>query len=104
MLSEPKGSGKITSGTKTVTAAATPEPLVSTSTPCRGVLLAARTTQNTGAAANTNPVFVGNSAAQTMPILVASVQPPVYMAVDDAAKVYVRAITNGDGVEYIIFL
>jgi hypothetical protein len=102
MTTEPQGAGKLTCGTKTVAASATPEALVASSTPCRGVLLAGRTTQASGAAANANPVFWGSSLAQTMPIL-ASDQKGVYIAIDDAAKIFLRALTNGDGVEYVIF-
>lgn len=88
-------------GTKIVTAATTPEKLVTDPTPCRAVWIGARLNAATGAAVNTKAVKFGDADSQNIPILpddFAGWEWPI----DDASKVYVRVGTDGEGVEYRI--
>lgn len=89
-------------GTKTVTLAATPEPLVASATPCRSVWIGAPCDSN-GAPTNTKPVFLGDASNQNMPLAPASIT-GVAIAIDDAAKIYVRVGANSEAVEYRIFV
>ena len=89
-------------GTKTVTAAATPEALVGESTPCKFVWIGAPCDAN-GASLNTKPAFVGDSSTQNIPLLVANFE-GVIIAIDDAQKVYVKVGVNGEAVAYRIFV
>ena len=93
--------GSLGGGTKTVAAAATPEALVSQSTPCRWVWLGARV-DGDGNAQNPKPCFIGDSAGQNIP-LVANDFAGVTIQIDDAAKLYVKVGVNGEGVAYRIF-
>ncbi len=87
----------ITCGTKTVAAAATPEPLVAVSTPCKAVLIAARrSVQNTG------DVFIGNATVQKIFIDIANYE-GIRIPIDDAEKLYVKVSVAGEGVNYTIF-
>ena len=88
-------------GTKTVTAAATPEALVATSTPCRCVWIGPLCNTD-GVGTNTKPVFLGDAASQNMPLLPSSIS-GVVLVIDDASKVYVKVGTDGEGVAYRIF-
>lgn len=96
------GASAVTVGTKTIAAAATPEPLVSAPHPCRHVWVGAPITVATGAALNTKTLLVGNSAAQNMPIVPGNFE-GFFIAVDDASKVYVKAGQDGEKVEYQVF-
>lgn len=97
-----------TGGWKTLAAAATAEPLVSVSTPCKGVWLGARVNAD-GGAVNTKPVFVGSSVAKAVynqgaiPIMPDNVL-GIVIRIDDAKKVFVKAGVNGEGVAFQIFL
>lgn len=88
-------------GTKTVTAAATPEALVSSSTPCRSVWIGAPVDAD-GNAENTKPAFVGDSAGQNIPLLTTNFE-GAEIEIDDAAKVYVKVGVNGEKVVHRIF-
>ena len=88
-------------GTKTVAAAATPEPLVAVSTPCRCVWIGSLCDAD-GVGTNTKPVFLGNSVNQNMPLPPSSVS-GVVLSIDDASKLYVKVGVNGEGVAYRIF-
>ena len=88
-------------GTKTVAAAATPEPLVAVSTPCRCVWIGSLCDAD-GVGTNTKPVFLGNNANQNMPLLPSSVS-GVVLSIDDASKLYVKVGVDGEGVAYRIF-
>ena len=88
-------------GTKTVAAAATPEALVGASTPCKFVWIGAPC-DGDGASTNTKPAFIGDSASQNIPLLVANFE-GVLIAVDDAQKIYVKVGVNGEAVAYRIF-
>ena len=90
----------ITTGTKTVASAATPEPLVAVSTPCRAVWLGARVS-STGVAQNTKPVFIGGASGQHIPVMPNNPEGLV-IAIDDASKLRVKVGTNGEGVNYAI--
>lgn len=90
----------ITTGTKTVASAATPEPLVAVSTPCRAVWLGARVSA-TGVALNIKPVFIGGAASQHIPVMPNNPEGLV-IAIDDASKLRVKVGTNGEGVNYAI--
>ena len=89
-------------GTKTIAAAATPEKLVTASTPCRFVWVGARCDAN-GAAQNTKPCFVGDADGQSIPVMAANFE-GFFLPIDDASKIYVKAGVNGDGVVYRIFV
>lgn len=86
-------------GTKLVTGG--PEPLVEVSTPCRFVWIGARVDDG-GLSLNSSPCFVGDAADQNLPIMQSNFEGMV-VRIDDAAKVYVRAVLPGDGVAYRIF-
>ena len=88
-------------GTKTVTAAATPEALVAASTPCRCVWIGPPCNTE-GVGTNTKPVFLGDAASQNMPLLPSSVS-GVVLSIDDANKVYVKVGVDGEGVAYRVF-
>ncbi len=88
-------------GTKTVTAAATPEALVAASTPCRCVWIGPLCNTD-GVGTNTKPVFLGDAASQNMPLLPSSIS-GVVLVIDDASKVYVKVGVDGEGVAYRIF-
>ncbi len=88
-------------GTKTVAAAATPEPLVAVSTPCRCIWIGPLCDVD-GVGTNTKPVFLGDSVNQNMPLLPNSVS-GVVLAIDDATKVYVKVGADGEGVAYRVF-
>jgi len=85
-------------GTKTVASAATPEPLVASSTPCKAVWIGARA-NNDGTAANTSIVFIGGATVQNIPIETSDFK-GIVLSIDDAAKLYVRVVSDGDGVFY----
>ena len=89
-------------GTKTVTAAAIPEALVATSTPCRCVWIGPLCNTE-GVGTNTKPVFLGDAANQNMPLLPTSIS-GVVLSIDDASKVYVKVGADGEGVAYRIFV
>lgn len=91
----------LTGGTKTVTAAGTPEALVAASTPCKSVWIAPLCNAD-GVGTNTKAVFLGDSSNQNMPLLPNSVS-GVVLSIDDAQKVYVKVGINGEGVVYRIF-
>jgi hypothetical protein len=93
--------GSFAGGTKTVAAAATPEALVASSTPCRFVWVGARVNGD-GAAQNTKPVFLGDSAGQNIPVMPNDFE-GVTVPMDDAQKVYVKVGVNGEGVAYRVF-
>ena len=88
-------------GTKTVVAAATPEPLVAVSTPCRCVWVGPPCDAD-GVGTNTKPGFLGDSVNQNMPLLPNSVS-GVVLSIDDASKLHVRVGIDGEGVVYRIF-
>ena len=88
-------------GIKTVAAAATPEALVATSTPCRCVWVGPLCNAD-GVGTNTKPVFLGDSGNQNMPLLPNSIS-GVVLSIDDAGKVYVKVGVNGEGVAYRLF-
>ena len=93
--------GSMAGGTKTVAAAATPEPLVSTPTPCRCVWIGPPCNAD-GIGTNTKPVFLGDSDNQNMPLLPSSTS-GVVLSIDDAGKVFVKVGADGEGVVYRIF-
>jgi len=93
--------GKLADGRKVVTVAGTAEAVVSASTPCRKVVL-------TALAGNTNAVCIGASTVvaalatrRGIPLL-ASQALTVY--VDDLSKLYIDAITSGEGVSFAYFI
>ena len=87
-------------GTKTVALAGTPEKLVNDSTPCRSVWIGARVDAD-GNPINTKVVFIGDADNQNIPILPHNFE-GVEIAIDDAAKIYVRVGADGEGVNYRI--
>ena len=95
------GCSSFIGGTKTVPSAATPQPLVATSTPCRFVWVGARV-DNYGNPQNYYPCFVGDSAGQNIPIMPSNYEGMV-IRIDDASKVYVRVVSANTGVVYRIF-
>jgi len=95
------GCSSMAGGTKTVAAAATPEPLASESTPCRLVWLGARV-DGDGNPVNSKPCFLGDADNQNIPVLPSNYEGLV-IRIDDAAKVYVKVGVNGEGVVYRIF-
>jgi hypothetical protein len=103
MLTESAGAASFAGGTKTVSAAATPEKLVADSTPCRGVWIGAPINADTGVGTNTKPVFIGDAAGQNVPLLSGDYR-GVTIAIDDASKVFIKVGVNGEGVVYRIFV
>jgi len=95
------GCSSMAGGTKTVAAAATPEPLASESTPCRLVWLGARV-DGDGNPVNTKPCFLGDADSQNIPVLPSNYEGLV-IRIDDAAKVYVKVGVDGEAVVYRIF-
>lgn len=87
-------------GQKTLAAATRAEPLVAISTPCRNVWIGPITNAD-GVVTNTKAVFIGDAGSQNIPVLVSNVQ-GVNIPIDDAAKIYVKAGVNGEGVNYRI--
>ncbi len=88
-------------GTKIVASAATAEPLVCESTPCRCVWIGPLCDDD-GVGTNTKPVFLGDSDNQNMPLLPHSVSGLV-LAIDDAGKVFLKVGADGEGVAYRVF-
>jgi len=88
-------------GTKLVPSAATPQPLVAASTPCRLVWIGARV-DNDGGPLNTHPCFIGDAADQNIPLMPGNYEGLV-LRIDDASKVYVRVVVGGQGVVYRVF-
>jgi hypothetical protein len=88
-------------GTKTVASAATAEPLVGTPTPCRAVWIGARISP-VDAVVNTASCRIGDNASQNIPITQNNFEGMV-IPIDDAAKLYVKVQSNGEGVAYRIF-
>ena len=93
--------GKFPGDTKTVAAAATPEALVSSATPCRSVWIGAPVDAN-GTAENTKPVFIGDSAGQNSPLLPTNFE-GIELEIDDASKVFIKVGVNGEEVVYRVF-
>jgi hypothetical protein len=91
----------LSGGEKTVATAGAAEPLVATSTPCQFVWIGARVGDD-GVASNSGACFIGNATKQHIPITKANFE-GVIIHIDDAAKLYVRAVNSGDGVVYHIF-
>jgi uridylate kinase len=89
-------------GTKIVALATTPQALVAVETKCRGVWIGARK-DAAGAAVNTGRVLIGDSAGQNIPLETTDTK-GMTLAIDDASKVYVKVFTNGDGVDWRIFV
>lgn len=89
-----------TGGSKTLAQAGVAEPLVSEPTPCRFVWVAAPINDD-GNATNTKPVFLGDFDNQNMPLLKGNYR-GVVVRIDDASKIYLRAIAAGEGVVYRI--
>lgn len=87
-------------GTRTANPGA-PKKIVATATPCRFVWVAARMDDN-GNPQNYYPVFIGDSAGQNIPVMPANYEGLV-LRIDDASKVYVRAVNWGEGVVYRVF-
>lgn len=77
-------------GEKTVTAAATPEALASSTTVLNSVAIQSKTD-------NTGSVYVGNASGQYMELDPGDVAIAV---VDDLAKIYVKVAVDGEGVNY----
>jgi len=101
LLTDLAGCGAFAGGTKTVASAATPEPLVADSTPCRFVWIGARVDSD-GNPLNTKPVFLGDSDSQNIPVMPTNYE-GVIIRIDDASKIYVRVGVDGEGVFYRIF-
>jgi len=101
LLTALAGCATLAGGTKTVPSASTPQPLVAVSTPCRFVWVGARV-DNYGNPQNYYPCFIGDSAGQNIPIMPSNYEGLV-IRIDDAAKVYVRVVSGGNGVAYRIF-
>jgi len=87
-------------GTRTANSGS-PQKIVATATPCRFVWIGARV-DDYGNPLNSQPVFVGDSAGQNIPVMLANYEGLV-IRIDDASKLYVRAVNWGEGVAYRIF-
>ena len=88
-------------GSKTLAAAAAAQPLVGQPTPCQAVWIGPRV-DGDGVALNTKPCFIGDSQSQNIPILPDNAE-GLILRIDDAAKLFVKAGVNGEGVVYRIF-
>lgn len=87
--------------TKTVAAVLVPEQLVAVSTPCKFVWIGSLCTAD-GAATNTKPVFIGDSATQNIPVVPSNIE-GITISINDASKIYVKVGFAGEGVNYRIF-
>ena len=96
-----KSPTSLAGGTKTVASGGVPEPLVDSSTPCQFVWVGARV-DDYGVSQNAGACFVGDSSDQNIPVMMANYE-GIVIYIDDAAKLYVRATNDGDGVVYRIF-
>jgi hypothetical protein len=82
--------------------------LIATATPCRRLWIGPRRNLTTGtvgstlkgAVFNTDVVFIGDSAGQNLPIQTTS--DGVVIAIDDASKIWIRAVVSAEGVDYRI--
>ena len=83
----------IFNGQKTVAATGTAEAIAATQA-ANGVTIKAL-------AANTNPVYVGNSGVTTSNGYELAAGEAVFLEVDDLAKVFVDVTTNGEGVSFL---
>lgn len=100
--SRAKGDEIIAEGVKTIAAAATPEALVATSTPCALVWVAAPLT-DAGAASNTSVIRVSLAGTAAFGFQIAPTDGKgYYIRVTDANDLLVRAGTNGDKVVYAV--
>jgi len=92
---------------KTIANAANAAQLVTDPTPCKSVWIGPRIDAN-GAALNTKPCFIGESAAQStydkgpLPIMPSNYEGLV-IAIDDASKLWLKVGVNNEGVAYRIF-
>ena len=100
ILTDQASPASFVGGTRTVNPGS-PQKLVATATPCRFVWIGART-DDYGNAQNSYPVFVGDSAGQNIPVMPSNFEGLV-IRIDDASKLYVRAVNWGEGVAYRIF-
>jgi len=106
-LSVAPAASSFTGDVKKPAAAATPEPLVATSTPCRFVWIGPIIDAN-GIPQNTKPCFVGESAGQALatkgaiPIMPSNFE-GLIVWIDDANKLCVKSGVNGEGVAYRVF-
>lgn len=100
LLTDLAGCTALAGGTKTVAAAATPEPLVAEPTPCRRVWLGAPMDAD-GNPVNTKPVLVGPVGQEVLPILPANFE-GVVLGVADAETLSVKVGADGEGVRYLI--
>jgi len=91
-----KSPTSLAGGTKTVAFGGVPEPLVESSAPCQFVWAGARV-DDYGASQNMGPCFVGDAAVQNIPVMMANYE-GIVIRIDNAAKLYVRATNDGDGV------
>jgi hypothetical protein len=92
----------IISGRKAVVAAGTAEPLAATSTYCYRIDLCADL-------GNDKPVVIGGSnvkaaSGEQIGIVLVPGNPPITLIIDDVAKIYVDAQTNGDAVCYAYYI
>lgn len=101
ILTDQASPAALAGGTKTVAAAAVPEALVATATPCRFLWVGARVNAS-GNPLNTTPCFIGDAADQNIPVMPSNYEGLV-IRIDDAAKIFVRVATAGSGVAYRIF-
>ncbi len=89
-------------GTKTIADADVAEPLVDESTSCKAVWIGAPVTIETGAAANTKGMLVGNDTTQNFPIMPSNFEGKTFK-VDDASNLYIKAGEDGESINYIIY-
>jgi hypothetical protein len=83
---------------KVVTQAATAEALVASSTPCKGVWIGAPADAD-GVTSNTKIAFIGDSAGQNIPLELDNIL-GFTIAIDDAAKIFVKVGVDGEKVQY----
>ena len=88
-------------GLKTIASAAASEPLVSESTPCRGVWLGPPCSV-AGVAQNTQVVFIGDAVNQNMPVMPNNYE-GYFINIADAAQLYIKVGADGEGLQYRIF-
>ena len=81
-------------GTKTVTTAGTAEPLVASSTPCLSVLITAKR-------ANAGYIYVGGITIESGRGLELPPTSGIVIAIDDLAKLWLDASSDGDGVDFL---
>lgn len=102
-LMERVGHPTFAGDTRTIASASTPLALVTSSTPCHAVWIGAPNTGGVGGptATNTAPAYIGDVTNQNIALAISNFE-GYEIAIDDAAKIYIKVGVNGETVFYRI--